>query len=58
LVVHPFLHPAWRRRIQKTDSETDRAATARYHASNNVFFLEAAMHGRYEHLTSGWQLVL
>jgi beta-glucosidase len=31
----------------KTDSEADRAATARYHASNNVFFLEAAMHGRY-----------
>ncbi len=31
----------------KTDSEADRAATARYHAMNNVFFLEAAMHGRY-----------
>src|SRR5207302_1021782 len=25
----------------------DRAAAARYHAMNNVFFLEAAMHGRY-----------
>ncbi|MCL6463134.1 MAG: family 1 glycosylhydrolase [Bacillota bacterium] len=31
----------------KTNSEADRAATARYHAMNNVFFLEAAMHGRY-----------
>lgn len=31
----------------KTDSEADRAAAARYHAMNNVFFLEAAMHGRY-----------
>jgi len=31
----------------KTDSEADRAATARYHAMNNVFFLEAAMNGRY-----------
>ncbi|MGA8938612.1 MAG: family 1 glycosylhydrolase, partial [Acidobacteriaceae bacterium] len=31
----------------KTDSADDRAATARYHAMNNVFFLEAAMYGRY-----------
>ena len=31
----------------KTDSEDDRAAAERYHAMNNVFFLEAAMHGRY-----------
>ena len=31
----------------KTNSEGDRAATARYHAMNNVFFLEAAMKGRY-----------
>jgi beta-glucosidase len=31
----------------KTDSGDDRAAAARYHAMNNVFFLEAAMHGRY-----------
>ena len=31
----------------KTNSEADRAATARYHAMNNVYFLEAAMHGRY-----------
>jgi beta-glucosidase len=31
----------------KTDSAADRAAAARYHAMNNVFFLEAAMHGRY-----------
>ena len=31
----------------KTDTEADRAAAARYHAMNNVFFLEAAMKGRY-----------
>jgi beta-glucosidase len=31
----------------KTNSEPDRAAAARYHAMNNVFFLEAAMKGRY-----------
>jgi beta-glucosidase len=31
----------------KTGSEEDRAATARYHAMNNVFFLHAAMHGEY-----------
>ena len=31
----------------KTDSPADRAAAARYHAMNNVFFLEAAMKGRY-----------
>jgi beta-glucosidase len=31
----------------KTDSEADRAAAARYHAMNNVFFLEAAMKGKY-----------
>jgi beta-glucosidase len=31
----------------KTDSEADRAAAARYHAMNNVFFLEATMRGRY-----------
>ena len=31
----------------KTDSEEDRAAAGRYHAMNNVFLLEAAMHGRY-----------
>jgi hypothetical protein len=31
----------------KTDSDDDRAAAARYHAMNNVFFLEAAMHGHY-----------
>ncbi len=30
-----------------TDSEADRAAAARYHAMNNVFFLHAAMTGRY-----------
>ena len=31
----------------KTDSETDRAAAARYHAMNNVYFLNAAMYGEY-----------
>jgi len=31
----------------KTDSPADRSAAARYHAMNNVFFLEAAMKGRY-----------
>ena len=31
----------------KTTSEADRAATARYHAMNNVFFLHAAMTGEY-----------
>lgn len=31
----------------KTNSEADRAATARYHAMNNVFFLHAAMTGTY-----------
>ncbi len=31
----------------KTDSDDDRAAAARYHAMNNVFFLEAAMTGKY-----------
>jgi beta-glucosidase len=31
----------------KTGSEADRAATARYHAMNNLFFLETAMNGRY-----------
>jgi beta-glucosidase len=31
----------------KTDSEADHAATARYHAMNNLYFLEMAMHGRY-----------
>jgi beta-glucosidase len=31
----------------RTDSEADRAATARYHAMNNLFFLHAAMYGTY-----------
>ena len=31
----------------KTSSEADTAATARYHAMNNVFFLHAAMTGEY-----------
>lgn len=31
----------------KTDSEADRAATARYHAMNNLYFLEPALLGRY-----------
>jgi beta-glucosidase len=31
----------------KTSSEADRAATARYHAMNNTFFLNAALYGEY-----------
>jgi beta-glucosidase len=31
----------------KADSDADRAAAARYHAMNNVYFLETAIHGRY-----------
>jgi beta-glucosidase len=31
----------------RTDSEEDRAAAERYHAMNNVYFLEAALYGRY-----------
>ena len=31
----------------KTDSEVDRATTARYHAMNNIYFLHTAMHGQY-----------
>lgn len=31
----------------QTDTEPDQAATRRYHAMNNLFFLEPAMHGRY-----------
>ena len=31
----------------KTGSEADRAAAERYHAMNNVYFLETAIHGRY-----------
>jgi len=31
----------------KTESEADRAAAARYHAMNNVFFLHAPTHGEY-----------
>jgi beta-glucosidase len=31
----------------KTDTEADRAATARYHAMNNVYFLHTAIHGEY-----------
>ena len=31
----------------RTDSEADRAATARYHAMNNDYFLHTAMHGEY-----------
>ena len=37
----------------KTNSEADRAATARYHAMNNVFFLHAAMRGEYPHAFVG-----
>jgi beta-glucosidase len=31
----------------KTNSEADRAATARYHAMNNLYFLNPAIHGEY-----------
>ena len=31
----------------KTGSEADRAAAERYHAMNNVYFLETALYGRY-----------
>jgi beta-glucosidase len=31
----------------KTGSEADRAAAARYHAMNNLYFLNPAMHGEY-----------
>ena len=31
----------------KTESAADRAATARYHAMNNLFFLHATMYGEY-----------
>jgi beta-glucosidase len=31
----------------KTGSEADRAAAERYHAFNNIFFLETALYGRY-----------
>ena len=31
----------------KTNTEADRAATARYHAMNNVYFLNPAIHGEY-----------
>src|ERR1700677_3504541 len=31
----------------KTNSGADRSAAARYHAMNNVFFLDAAMYGKY-----------
>jgi len=31
----------------KTESEADRPATARCHAMNNVFFLDAALYGKY-----------
>lgn len=37
----------------QTDSEADRAATARYHAMNNLYFLETAMRGRYPHAFVG-----
>ena len=33
--------------VPATDSEADRAATARYHAVNNVYFLYTAIHGEY-----------
>jgi beta-glucosidase len=37
----------------KSNSEADKAATARYHAMNNLYFLETAMHGKYPHAFVG-----
>src|ERR1035438_3104702 len=37
----------------KTDGEADRAAAARYHAMNNVYFLDTAMYGRYPNPFAG-----
>jgi beta-glucosidase len=37
----------------KTNSEADHAAAARYHAMNNVFFLDAAMKGKYPKAFAG-----
>ena len=37
----------------KTASEADRAAAARYHAMNNVYFLDTAMYGRYPNAFAG-----
>jgi beta-glucosidase len=37
----------------KTASEADRAATARYHAMNNTFFLHAALKGEYPKAFAG-----
>jgi beta-glucosidase len=36
-----------------TDSEADKAATARFHAINNVFFLHTAIHGEYPNAFAG-----
>jgi beta-glucosidase len=36
-----------------TDSAADKAAAERFHAVNNVFFLETALHGRYPDAFSG-----
>lgn len=38
---------------QKTDSEADKAARARYHTMNNLFFLETAIHGKYPNVFVG-----
>ena len=37
----------------KTASEVDRAAAARYHAMNNVYFLDTAMYGKYPNAFAG-----
>lgn len=37
----------------KTESEADRAAASRYHAMNNVYFLETAMRGKYPKAFAG-----
>ena len=38
-----------------TDSAADKAAAARFHAINNVFFLETALHGKYPDAFEGNQ---
>jgi beta-glucosidase len=40
-----------------TDSKTDLDAAVRYHATNNVYFLEAAMKGRYPDFMSSDQVL-
>ncbi|MFZ0663621.1 MAG: GH1 family beta-glucosidase [Acidobacteriaceae bacterium] len=39
-----------------TDSSADKAATERFHAINNIFFLETALHGKYPDAFEGSQV--